>query len=150
MKRFRFRLERLLEIRAHRERQWLAKLAEASGHCLRLSREIDQKSDAARGAFLTEVKRGAELDLALLNYRDRYIERLGKEKRRLKQELDRRVQHREEVQKKYGEVSREKKILEKLKERRQAEYYAGARLEEFKVQDDLNSGQFARKSVQGE
>ena len=73
MRRFRFRLERLLEIRSYWERQWLAKLAAASGHCIRLSRTITQKGEAARGAFFTNIRKGRELDLSLLTYREHYI-----------------------------------------------------------------------------
>jgi flagellar biosynthesis chaperone FliJ len=50
------------------------------------------------------------------------------------------------VQKKYQEVSRDKKVLEKLKDRRESDYYTQARLEEFKEVDDLSSSQFIRKS----
>ena len=51
MKRFHFRLERLLDIRSYRERQWLAKLAAASGLCTRLMRKITETGEAARGAL---------------------------------------------------------------------------------------------------
>jgi len=51
------------------------------------------------------------------------------------------------VQKKYQEVSRDKKVLEKLKDKREAEYYTQAKLEEFKITDDLNSSQFIRRSL---
>lgn len=148
MKRFHFRLERLLEIRAFRERQWLAKLAEASGHCVRLARQIQANLEARREAFATDPRRrdgqGPELDLQLLAYREHYLTRLGVEKRRLAEELGNRRRARDEVQKQYVEVSKERKILDKLKERREAEYYAHGRREEFKTQDDLSCDRFIR------
>ena len=147
MKRFHFRLERILEIRAHRERQWLARLAAASGLCARLSRRIAENGEQARGAFHIDAKRGRLLDLYLLTYRENYINRLGQEQKRLKEELEEKMRRRSEVQKKYQEVSRDKKVLEKLKEKREAQYYAQAKLEEFKEVDDLNSSQFIRKSL---
>ncbi len=147
MKRFHFRLERLLELRSYRERQWLAKLAAASGHCIRLSQRITEASVAARGAFYTDIKRGRELDLSLLTYREHYINRMNLEQKKLKKELEEKLRRRSEVQKKYQEVSRDKKVLEKLRSKRESEYYAQAKLEEFKIADDLNSSQFIRKSL---
>lgn len=144
VKRFHFRLERLLEIRAFRERQWLARLAEASGHFARVGREIHSNAAARRGAFDVEARRGSELDLAMLTYRERYLSRLTEENRRLREELEQRRRRREEVQKKYLEVSRDRKILDKLKERKAAEYYAHGRREEFKAQDDLNCDRYIR------
>jgi flagellar FliJ protein len=145
MRRFHFRLERLLEIRAFREREWLGKLAEASGHCVRLFRRITENSTATREAFHTQVTAGEHLDLHLLSYREHYLKRLGGEKIKLQKALEDRLRRRAEVQKKYQEVSRDKKVLERLKEKRQEEYYARARLDEFKNLDDLNSSQFIRK-----
>lgn len=147
MKRFHFRLERLLELRSYRERQWLAKLAAASGHCIRLSQRITEASVAARGAFYIDIKRGRELDLSLLTYREHYINRMNLEQKKLKKELEEKLRRRSEVQKKYQEVSRDKKVLEKLRSKRESEYYAQAKLEEFKIADDLNSSQFIRKSL---
>ena len=147
MKRFHFRLERLLELRSYRERQWLAKLAAASGHCIRLSQRITEASVAARRAFYIDIKRGRELDLSLLSYREHYINRMNLEQKKLKKELEEKLRRRSEVQKRYQEVSRDKKVLEKLRSKRESEYYAQAKLEEFKIADDLNSSQFIRKSL---
>jgi len=147
VKRFHFRLERLLELRSYRERQWLAKLAAASGHCIRLSQRITEASVAAQGAFYIDIKRGRELDLSLLTYREHYINRMNLEQKKLKKELEEKLRRRSEVQKKYQEVSRDKKVLEKLRSKRESEYYAQAKLEEFKIADDLNSSQFIRKSL---
>jgi flagellar FliJ protein len=146
VKRFHFRLERLLEIRSYRERQWLAKLAAASGLCSRLMRRISETGEAARGAFYIESRRGVKLDLSVLNCRELYIKRLGQEQRKLEEELEEKMRQRSEVQKKYQEVSRDKKVLEKLKDKRESDYYTRARLEEFKEVDDLSSSQFIRKS----
>ncbi len=146
MKRFHFRLERLLEIRSHRERQWLAKLAAASGLCARLMRKITETGEAARGAFYIDSRKGNELDLAVLTYRENYINRLGRERMSLEKQLEERKRQHSEVQQKYQEVSRDKKVLEKLKEKRESDYYKQAKLGEFKEVDDLNSSQFLRKS----
>ena len=75
-----------------------------------------------------------------------YINRLGQEERKLKEELKEKMKQRSEVQQKYQEVSRDKKVLEKLRAKRETAYYAQAKLEEFKEVDDLSSSQFIRKS----
>ena len=147
MKRFHFRLERILDIRSYRERQWLAKLASASGICTRLNRKIADNGEASRGAYALDAKRGEALDLSLLAYRENYINRLGAEHKRLRRQLEQELQKRAEVQRKYQEVSRDKKVLEKLKEKRESDYYARAKLEEFKDADDLNSSRFIRKRL---
>jgi flagellar FliJ protein len=146
VKRFHFRLERLLEIRSYRERQWLARLASASGLCTRLARRIKENGEAARGAFYIDPRRGRELDYSLLAYRELYINRLGQEQVKLKEELEEKMRQRAQVQSKYQEVSRDKKVLEKLKEKRESDYYRQAKLDAFKEADDLSSSQFVRKS----
>jgi flagellar FliJ protein len=123
----------------------LAKLAAASGLCSRLARRITQNTEASRGAYHIDPRRGQELDFSTLSYREHYINRLSQEQRRLKVELQEKMQQRSQVQQKYQEVSREKKVLEKLKEKREAAYYEQAKREEFKAVDDLSSSQFIRK-----
>ena len=144
MKRFRFRLERLLELRAHRERQALYRLAEAAGHCVRLARRL-QETESERGAAYRSAPAAAgALDLSLFAYRERYLAWLEATRRRLSEELARREKERLEVQARYLEASRERKVLEKLKERRAAEHRREARAEEFNVQDDVAASQFLR------
>jgi len=142
VKRFRFRLERLLELRAHRERQALYRLAEAAGHCVRLARRL-QETESERGAAYRSAPAAAgALDLSLFAYRERYLAWLEATRRRLREELARREKERLEVQARYLEASRERKVLEKLKERRAAEHRREARAEEFNVQDDVAASQF--------
>jgi len=144
VKRFRFRLERLLELRAHRERQALYRLAEAAGHCVRLARRL-QETESERGAAYRSAPAAAgALDLGLFAYRERYLAWLEATRRRLSEELARREKERLEVQARYLEASRERKVLEKLKERRAAEHRHEARVEEFNVQDDVAASQFLR------
>jgi flagellar export protein FliJ len=109
-------------------------------------RKISETGEAARGAFYIESRKGNELDLSVLTYRELYIKRLGQEQKNLEKELEEKTRHRDEVQQKYQEVSRDKKVLEKLRDKRESDYYRQARLEEFKEMDDLSSSQFVRKS----
>ena len=146
MRRFRFRLERLLELRARKEQEALYRLAEATGHCVRLARRI-QELGQERGAAYRSVPGGAgSLDLGLYAYRERYLAWLESSRRRLSEELARREKQRQEVQARYLEAAREHKVLEKLKERRAAEHRRASRIEEFNVQDDVAASQFLRAS----
>jgi flagellar FliJ protein len=146
MRRFRFRLERLLELRARREREALYRLAEATGHCVRLARRI-QELGQQRGPAYRSVSGGVgSLDLGLFAYRERYLAWLEASRRRLSEELERRERHRLEVQARYLEAAREHKVLEKLKERRAAEHRRRARIEEFNVLDEVAASQFLRTS----
>jgi flagellar FliJ protein len=146
VKRFRFRLQRLLELRARREREALYRLAEAAGHCVRLARRI-QELGAERGPAYRSApsgQGGPELDMGLFAYRERYLAWLEASRRRLAEELARREKERLEVQARYLEAAREHKVLEKLKERRAAEHRRQARIEEFNVLDDVAASQYLR------
>ena len=142
MKRFRFRLERLLELRTHREAQALYRLAEAAGHCVRLARRLQETKSERGAAYRSAPAAAGALDLGLFAYRERYLAWLEATRRRLSEELARREKERLEVQARYLEASRERKVLEKLKERRAAEHRREARAEEFNVQDDVAASQF--------
>ena len=139
MRRFRFRLERLLELRAHREQEALYRLAEATGHCVRLARRIQELGQERGAAYRSVPGQTGSLDLGLFAYRERYLAWLESSRRRLKEELVARESQRLEVQARYLEAAREHKVLEKLKERRAAEHRRLARIEEFNVQDDVTA-----------
>ena len=151
MRRFQFRLERLLELKAYREQEWQNKLAEIMGICIRLARQIKEIVCEADRSFKQRFRgqRAEELDLNLLEYRELYLIRLEKERMKLEGELQEKLCKKEEIQQKFLEASRERKVLDKLKERKQIEYYAKQRLEEFKLLDETNSSQIAREKLRG-
>lgn len=147
MKRFRFRLQRLLDLRAHREREVLLRLAEAAGHCARVGRRLREVEGQRQAAFGSPFSPGGAVDLTLFAYRERYLAWLEAQRRRLAAELAEREKTHREVQVKYLEVSKERKVLEKLKERRAAEYYREARQEEFAAQDEIAASRFGRRQL---
>ena len=87
VRRFRFRLERLLELRAHREQEALYRLAEAAGHCVRLARRIQELGQERGAAYRSVPGQTGSLDLGLFAYRERYLAWLESSRRRLKAEL---------------------------------------------------------------
>jgi flagellar protein FliJ len=141
MKRFQFRLERLLTIRRYREREWEVKLAKAAGSCLKLERELDQMYGEKARAFKDRFKYGAE-DIGYLRASELYTQRLEHTAMNKERELAIKNVERDKIKNRYLEVSKKRKILEKLRERRAAEYYREAKDEEIKSMDDLNSALF--------
>ncbi len=150
MRRFRFRLERLLALKAFKEREWQTRLAEITGACVRLAIRIKEIEMEANLGFKRRFQSGEGLDLLLLQARERYQARLESERGRLEEELEVKTAKRVEVQKKFLEASKERKVLEKLKERKESEYYAEQRAEEFKSLNEVTSSLIAISRNQNE
>lgn len=135
MRRFKFNLEKLLELRSFHERRAELVLAEKAGRCAILDdhlRETAQaRSRTGREMFsagrILEDYRAAEL----------YIVRLDRDRDRLTEELARAELEREGARAVYIERHKAHEAIEKLKERRQTEYYRLAEREETKALDDL-------------
>ncbi len=53
----------------------------------------------------------------------------------------------EKVRARYLEASKERKVLDKLKDRRAKEYYDHQRDEEFKAVDDMNTAAAVRRGI---
>ena len=147
MRRFQFRLQRLLELRRYREREWELKLAKITGVCLMHQKRIDEirseltRSTMEKSAFQEKPDYNYLISIELYNNRlkleleDRY-KVLEEENKKLK-----------EIQKEYLEHSKRRKVLEKLKERQEREYYRLQRLEDIKAADDINSSRFIRNNI---
>jgi flagellar FliJ protein len=149
VKRFRFALERLLQLRSYKEQEWQARLAGVTGSCLKLGNRIRENDSRASESFAKSCYHERKLDFNLLAAREAYVNRMHLENEDLGRELAAKNREREEVQKHYLEASRDRKVLDKLKERRQLEHYRRERAEDFKVLDEVTSGGRARKKLQG-
>ena len=138
MRRFRYRLERILEIRRYHERERELELSAATARCVRLKNKM-----AASEAGMSEQLRfrapgTGVVDLAGLQTSELYRARLAEEYKAATWELVVRDKERQEAQARYLEASRDRKVLQRLRERREHEYYKRQRLEEFKDMDDLS------------
>ncbi len=150
MRRFRFRLEKLLDLRRHTERQWELKLAEATGAVALVQRrisEIGEEMTAGRAERFRETK-VASFDTLYAN--ELYLKRLEDELVVKKEELERKMAERAEIQKEYLEHSKKRKVLDKLKERKEEEYYKEQLNEDFKVADEITAARFGRTKSFGE
>ncbi len=136
MKRFRFRLEKVLEVREYYERLAEMKLSAAAGKCALLERRLVDNAHATREAARQRFAGGREL----YNMRavELYAQRLASERDRTMKALAMAEVERESARQGYVSASKEKKLLTKLRERREAEYYRSATREEVKILDDLS------------
>ena len=141
MRAFQFKLERLLSLRKYRERELEIRLAEATGRCVRFTREIEERN-VRKVQSLGTALRGDTVE----EYLDihRYIKRLDQEIERKSAELTAAEQTRKEIQADYLEASRERKVLDNLKTKREAEYRKAQKVEDVKQIDDINTGRAAR------
>ena len=141
MKAFQFKLERILSLRKHREREWEMKLAEITGKCVTLMREIKERQMKKADTFLHRAEGGAAAEYL---WAHRYMMRLDHEIENRTVELQLCERKREQVRKEYVKHSRDRKVLENLKDKRKVEYIDQQKIEEVKEIDDINTGRAAR------
>jgi flagellar protein FliJ len=139
MRRFQFRLERFLELRRWKEREWELALAKILGECLLLERRIAEIAQEIAAGFLTGFVSGARVDIEAMARRELYVQRLAAERERAKVTLVEKRAEMEKVRQKYLEAAKARKVLDKLKERRQDDYYEKQVAEEFRTIDDMNT-----------
>jgi len=153
MKRFQFRLERLLNIREHHEREWEVRFAQASRICNDLEGKINGLSQE-RAVTIQQagVPTGETepLDVGGLLAREHYLVYLDRRASELTRTLAAREIERDEVRQKLSEASRAKKVLEKLRERRSAEYGKDSLRHAAKVLDEVAGSGTVRRRLKGE
>jgi flagellar FliJ protein len=134
MKRYNFRLERILELRRHRERLWEMKLAEITGQCVRLEnhiQDLQNEKDEHSGFEAAGVYSATDVLV-----RQAFRSRLEHEMHETGRQLEEASRKREEVNHSYLEAARERKVLDKLKERKAEEYYEEQRRKEEKTMNE--------------
>jgi flagellar FliJ protein len=137
-------LERLLELRRYREREWEVKLAAATGSCVLLNQQIRDRKQAIMRTIRSRKQPVGFLDVQGLYACELYMERLDQEIGALGAELAQKEHERSEIQRGFLEASKERKVMQRLKERRQAEYYRELKKEEFDALNDISTGISAR------
>jgi flagellar protein FliJ len=135
VRRFRFKLEKLLELRGFHERKAELILAERAGRCALLDGKLRETAEA-------RARTGREMfstGRMLADYRasELYIVRLDRDRDRLTGELAAAELEREAARLDYVEKRKAREVLDKIKERRQGDYYRLAEREEIKALDDL-------------
>lgn len=136
MKQYRFRLDRLLTIRKYRELEWELKLAAATGECVRLANEI-QEMDGERRSTLAQRYRGGGLDMDYLAAAELYMRKIDARTAADRSALVERERERDEVRAGYLEASKERKVLDRLRDRRAAADRREQLIEEIGEVDDI-------------
>jgi flagellar FliJ protein len=139
MRRFQFRLERFLELRRWKERECEIALARELGTCLLLEKRIDEIGKEVSASMLSAFVAGIQIDVWAMARRELYLQRLAHERARTEAALAEERKELEKVRAKYLHAAKERKVLDKLKERRSDEYYAHQLHEEYKSVDDMNT-----------
>ncbi len=145
MRRFQFRLERFLELRRWKERERELALAKVLGECLLLERRIAEIDAEVSASFLSVFRSGISVDIESMRRRELYVQRLSRERERAAARLEEKKAELEQVRAKYLEAARDRKVLDKLKDRQAEAYYERQIDEEFKAIDDINTAASTRQ-----
>jgi flagellar FliJ protein len=122
MKQFGFKLQKVLDLRKYREEEAKIELGRAVGVLTEIENRIRLTAKSrhhAAGERFTEVRTAGAAGMLAW---DNYITRLDQEAERLAKEAARAELAVEEKRARYLEASRELKIMEKLKEKKEKEY----------------------------
>ena len=138
MKPFVFNLEKVLGLRKFNEDEAKIELGRAVGVLAELESRIRSLAEEKAGALAAQFSPGNSV-FEIQQYMV-YLLRLENTKERLLKEAALAEMKVEEARNKFLEVSRERKVLDKLKEKRQKEYHKLVLAEEAKTLDDISSG----------
>jgi flagellar FliJ protein len=144
MRRFHFNLEKVLEFRKYRERETEIELGRAIAALTIIRNSL--KENAANHNQAAE-ERFTQTDIRDIQYYDLYVQRLEIEKEKLLREAAQAALVIEEKRAVYLEASRDRKVLDKLREKREKEYRKTMLAEETKELDDIASLALARNRL---
>jgi flagellar FliJ protein len=135
LRRFHFNLEKILKLRAYRERETEIELGRAVGVLTEIENRIftlaRDRTKAADEQF-APTHTMAEIQ----NY-ERYILRLDKTRDQLLEDAARAELKIAEAREAYLEASRDRKVIDKVRERREKTYRKEMLAEEARVLDDI-------------
>lgn len=134
MKKFAFKLQKLLELRQFEEDKAKAVLAQAIGVAEGLKAELRQ---IAEDRVATNASRSGLADPVTMQAIERYIIRLDTRKEQALQELAQAELVVEEKRAILAEAVKQRKILEKLRENKYAEWKKERQKEDDKILDDI-------------
>ncbi len=138
MKRFRFNLEKLLELRKYDEQKWELKLGEIVSKCNKSEHRIRELKGRKNSAFFKYQLDSHGIDE--LQISELFMKRLESEIDSSSLKLKGYNAERKKIQDKFVEVTNKRKILDKLKEKEEAVYYREQERVEIKEIDDISIG----------
>ncbi len=142
MRRFHFRLQHVLNMRAHARKQVELRLGVVTAECNAL--DIELEALAQKRTEGQKRVHGYESVLRSIQYRSEYIAWIDQESTRLQALRAEAEMRRLAVVDEYNAALQQEKVLQKLKERREKEYYRSAAAEEERHTEDLVSDGYIR------
>jgi len=149
MRRFSFKLEKVLELRRFAEREWEHRLAEATSRVIEVENEISDWAERRTATSTNHVPAG-RVDMGALRSREDYVNLIDDRVYQLQSRLVTLEAERKKVRSGYLEVSQKRKALSKLKERQGDEYYKDALKEETRSLDEIAVSMTAGKLAHAE
>ena len=143
MKAFTFSLEKVLNLRKFRENEAKIELGRAISVLSELEARI--RSIAEERVIAAAAQFNPENTAAIMQQYMFYILRLDNTKEQLLEEAAMAELKVEEARNAFIEASRERKVLDKLKEKRQKEYNKSLLAGETKILDDISGGATSRQ-----
>ncbi len=145
MKRFRFTLETLLNLRREKEQECEITLARAAGKLKMIEKEIEAVRQTGDEVFTQKIE-----TLDDLQARDRIWLKMVNELKKLEVSRQEAFSHYETAGKQYREAYMQHKTLDRLKERRLEHWKGTAAREEINQRDEVARGVGRRRRVMGE
>lgn len=143
MKKFSFELQTVLDLRENIEKQWEARLAEAVSQCDLVKSRMNTLKDKIL------ISRGGEHRVGDLFQIDLYEARLKWQIEQEEKVLKEKEAFRDEVQKEYIKHSANRKVLEKIKEKKEKAYRKMKLKDEIQFIDELNNTSRLRGKIIG-
>jgi len=141
MRRFHFNLERILSLRKHEEHEVEMRLAGVTSECVSLENQIEEARQRLGSSF--GVGHGVgHIDLSQSYARGAYQAYLEGQIERLQRQLREREAEREKLAEEYREAYKQRQVLDRLKERREQEYYAEERNQEGYRLDEIGAANY--------
>ena len=149
MRRFLFKLDKILELRRYHEQEWELKLAEATGRVVAAEQEITEWARRRHDTGHLHVGTGT-VDMFIMRTREDYVIRIDRRVLELQHQLVSLEAERSKVRDGYLEAGKKRKALTKLKERQAEEYYRDALRDEGRVLDEIAGSQLIRSRLETE
>ncbi len=147
MKKFRFSLQELKELRAFKEKEAEMVLAEKTGRMRLVELELERL--AAEKVKTAHMRFSGSRNILDYLADERYLARLEAEKEKRLKELVQAQLEREKALASYQEASKQKKVLDKLEEDEFELYRKDAEKQELMVMDDIVTGAGTRRALRG-
>lgn len=149
MRRFRFKLDKILELRRYAEQEWELKLAEVTGRVVAAEEEITEWARRRHDSRRFHAGVGT-VDMFLMRSREDYVTHIDQRVLELQYQLVALEAERSKVRDGYVEASKKRKALSRLEERQAEEYYRDALRDEGRTLDEIGGSQLIRSRMETE